>query len=119
MSAQNIINSLSADGKSLTVSVSGTVGIEGAAELQSALAEAISGVVQVKLDLQKVESIDITALQVICSACKTAAANGCYLFSDLKLPECMIKLNSVIGAHITTHCSQNNGEPCLWFGGGK
>jgi len=119
MSLENITSSLTADGTTINVTLSGALSIENAAELQSVLADAISGVKLVRLELDRLEHVDLTIMQVICSACRTAAAGGGQLVSDFKLPECVERFNCSIGAHVASQCSYNKGEPCLWFGGGK
>jgi len=119
MSQEKIASTLSADGTEMNVTLSGALSIENAAELQSALADAISGAKLVRLELHRLEHVDLTIMQVICSACRTAAAGGGQLVSDFKLPECMERFNSSIGAHVASQCSYNKGEPCLWFGGDK
>jgi len=119
MSSYKLDKQLAPDGSSITIKACGNMGIEAAAELHAALMESVSSVKTVKLDLQQVDRVDITTLQIICSACKTAAANGCKLFSDYMLPECLKKENALTGAHIATRCKQNNDEPCQWFVGGK
>lgn len=117
MSEQRIVKSLSADGKTATVTISGVLNVEAAAELHRALGDALSEAPRVALDARRLEELDVTILQTLCSACKAAAATGHGLRFASELPACIKALNGVIGAHIGSPCRQNNDEACILFGG--
>lgn len=117
MSEQRIVKSLTEDGTTATVTISGALNIEAAAELHRALSGAISEAPRVVLDARQLEGLDMTILQTLCSACKTAAATGCALLLAGETPACITSLNSGIGAHMGLPCRQNNNEPCFFFGG--
>lgn len=117
MNEQRIARSLAADGTTATVTISGALNIEVVAELHRALGGAISEAPRVVLDARQLEGLDITILQALCSACKTAAAAGCSLLFAGEAPSCIKSLNSGIGAHMGSPCRQNNNEPCILFGG--
>ena len=119
MSEQKIVKSLAGDGQSATVAISGTLAIEGAAELQRALSGAISASPRVIVDMQQLEELDMTILQLLCSACKTAAANKRCLVIEGELPACVKALNRGVGAHMAALCRQNNNETCVFFGGAR
>ena len=120
MSDGKIIKHMTTDGSCATIVASGGLNIENAGTFHQILAEAMSESQRVVLDARNVESVDITVLQTICAACKTAAENGvAFLFED-KLPDCMISLKGVIGAQMGSLCRQNNNACiCIWFGGGR
>lgn len=117
MSEQKIVENLAGDGSSATIAISGTLNIEAAAELQRALAGALSAAPRVVLDMRQLEELDITILQILCSACKTAAANKRRLVIEGELAACVKTLNRGIGAHMAAFCRQNNDETCIFFGG--
>lgn len=119
MSYQKIIESLADDGSSVTVTISGTLTIEGAAELQKAFAGVVSAAPRVALDLRQLEDLDMTILQMLCSACKTAAADKRSLVIEGELPACLKALNVGIGAHMAAPCHHNNNETCIFFGGAR
>jgi anti-anti-sigma factor len=56
--------------------ISGNLSVETAEELRAALLDVLAAASDVSLDLSAVEACDTAALQVFCSACKTAGARG-------------------------------------------
>ena len=117
MSEQRIIKEVADDATTATVSLGGSLNIEAAAELRRVLGEALAEAPRILLDARQLEGLDITILQTICSACKTAAASGQLLLPEGEFPDCLKALNSGIGAHMALPCRQNNDQPCIWFGG--
>jgi anti-anti-sigma regulatory factor len=117
MNEQAIVKKISDDGSCATVTISGTLGIETAAEFRQALAWAFSEAPRVVLDMLQLEVLDMTILQTLCSACKTAAANRRILEIAGAIPACMKEMNSAIGAHMGALCRLNNDQACIFFGG--
>ncbi|HEY3309888.1 MAG TPA: STAS domain-containing protein [Desulfuromonadaceae bacterium] len=119
MSDHKIINSITSDGTGSisTVTISGVLKIEAAAELHQTLVEALAESQQVVLDAKLLEEMDMSILQAVCSACKTAAAGKKSFTFDGELPVCMATLNSGIGTYQGLSCRQNNDEACRWLGG--
>ena len=103
---------------SITLVLGGPLTIETCSELHRAVTESLDESHQVVLNLQAVESIDMTGMQVICSGCATAASMGrgfeCGLDS---IPGCMTVFGSSIGGPQGLPCGQNNNKPCIWYGG--
>jgi anti-anti-sigma regulatory factor len=110
---------LSDDGTQSTVVVGGSVTIENSEDFRLALAEALGKTARVALDIRKLEEVDITAAQVICSACKTAVVLQRSLVMEGNLPECIIALGKDFGATVSLLCRQNRNEQCSWFGGAQ
>lgn len=108
---------ISGDGALATVAVAGSVTIVNSNDLRLAFMDVLDRAPQVSLDIRKLEEVDITAAQVICSACKTAAVLERSFVTVGKLPECLINLGKTIGAPQGVPCPQNHNEPCSWFGG--
>lgn len=117
MSDPKIAKNIAPDGTSSTVTISGALKIEAAAELRQALVEAMAEAPQVVLDARLLEEMDMSILQTVCSACKTAAARKQGFLFTGELPVCMTALNSGIGAYQGSSCKQNNDGPCIWLGG--
>lgn len=117
MNDQKITRILAADGSTATIILSGELNIEAAAELQRTLNEAFSESPLVSLDARQLEEVDVTILQTICSACKSAAAAKRRFVLEGELPTCMKALAGGIGAHMESPCRENNNEPCVFFGG--
>jgi hypothetical protein len=108
-----------AAGGSVTVSLNGALTIEDAAEFQKALIAALGEAPTVLLDARQLVGIDMTILQIICSACKSAAAGRLAFLPDGRLPDCVTSVVNSIGARTGSLCPHNNNEPCTWFGGAK
>ena len=117
MSEQKIIKEVAVDATTATVILGGALNIEASSELRRVLGEALAEAPRVLLDTLQLEGLDITILQTICSACKTAAASGRRLLAEGALPDCMMALNGGIGARMALPCRQNNDQTCIWFKG--
>ena len=96
-------------GKSLT--------IENAAEFSRILREALEAAKLVAIEFEPDVAIDITGVQVLCSACKSAAQGGKKITYRGPQPQAMtdIIFNSGAGRHAV--CKHNNNSTCIWFGG--
>lgn len=119
MSELSISLTVAADGNSITVNLAGVISIENVTQLHSALIDALSASKQVVLDVGKVEAIDMTTMQIFCSACKTAAANNLAFLVKGDYPDCMKTFSSDIGAQTGIDCPHNNNVTCICFGGTK
>jgi len=117
MNEQMISKTLASDGSTATLVLRGALNIETAAELQRTLHEAFAESPLVLLDTRQLEELDVSILQTICSACKSAAASKRRFVLEGELPTCMKALAEGIGAHMESPCRQNNNEPCVFFGG--
>ncbi len=83
--------------------------------IREGLAESNNVAVQFEPDLE----LDITALQVLCSACKTAAAKGKVFSCHGETPKALMDLVAAAGAERHGECKNNKDGLCPWFGGGK
>jgi ABC-type transporter Mla MlaB component len=108
-----------ADASAITVAVDGALTIERSGEFRTTLMDALAGAQQVVLDVTRVHDIDIPGVQLICSACKTAAAAGKVFTFAGELPACLVELKDGIGACQNSPCSHNGNASCIWFGGMK
>ena len=117
MDAATIKVKMSDNGELATVIVGETLTIETCTEFKQALSNALDTARQVVLDAHQLQQVDITALQLICSACRSASSrNRSVTFGDY-IPSCYETLRTVIGAHQSNHC--NHTESCIWVGGIK
>lgn len=107
------------DGSSATVRMAGDMTIESIADLHRVLREGFDSYHRITLDVHQLSSIDLPAMQLLCSACRTAAARQCVLLSGTDLPECMMLTGRNLGASPGLPCTQNSNDPCIWFGGVK
>jgi anti-anti-sigma regulatory factor len=86
-----------------------------AQQLRSGLAEANT----VIIEFNETMEMDITALQIFCSACKTASAAGKNFLHRGPLPAAMLKLAAAAGSERHDHCAIDNNSCFRKFGGSK
>ena len=119
MDAATIKVTMSDNGELATVMVGETLTIETCAEFKQALSNALDTARQVVLDAHLLQQVDITSLQLICSACRSASSrNSSITFGDY-IPSCYEALRAVIGANQSTPCNNNRMGSCIWGGGTK
>jgi len=104
---------------SITINSGGRLTIENAADFISCLSEALATSQQVAIEFDSNVEVDITALQILCSACKTAAEEGKTFTRLGSGAESWQQLIISAGAECHGACRHNNNNPCSWFGGTK
>lgn len=91
--------------------------IENAAEFSRLIREALEAAHIVAVEFEPSVEIDITGLQILCSACKSAANSG-KIFSYHGLqPQALTDMIKSSGAERHAVCKHNNNTSCIWFGG--
>ena len=96
-----------------TLSISGPMTIEDAANLKTALAGVIADSFRIEVDLNAVAAIDLSCLQVLCSAHRAAVHSGKKL-SIRSTPEALLTCLEDAGFPRHSGCLQQEGESCLW-----
>ncbi|MDD2272767.1 MAG: STAS domain-containing protein [Desulfuromonadaceae bacterium] len=91
--------------------------IEHAAEFSRILREALEASGTVMLEFEPEVEIDITGVQVLCSACKNAAESGKVFSYHGPRPQAMTDIITSSGAERNSVCKHNNNSTCIWFGG--
>lgn len=91
--------------------------IENAAVFSRILRESLEASNIVAIEFEPAVEIDITGLQVICSACKTAAASGKIFTYHGSQPHALAEIITSSGAERAAICKHNNNSTCIWFGG--
>ena len=81
--------------------------------IRKGLAEASTIVIEFSPDLD----LDITGLQVFCSACKAATALGKKFIHRGPLPKALRDLAAAVGSERHEHCANNNMSCFRKFGG--
>jgi anti-anti-sigma regulatory factor len=117
MGEQAIVQHIAEDGSRVTLALHGALNIENVSDLHAAFVESFEAFPTVALNASDVKSLDLTVIQIICSACKTAAARNLSFTLEEQLPECLTALGSTVGAQIGAICHQNKNAACAWFGG--
>ena len=117
MSDLQLTQSVSADNSCLQINAAGRLCIDTAAELQQfLLAQATQGST-VKLDLSAIDDIDLTGIQVICSACRTMLDNSRPFQLTGSLPAAVTSAKEALGLQRQIACKHNDNKPCIWCGG--
>lgn len=91
--------------------------IENATEFAHILSESLASASVVVLEFEPAVEIDISGMQIICSACKSAAAGGKVFSYHGLQPQALATLIASSGAERHAVCKHNNDSTCIWFGG--
>jgi anti-anti-sigma regulatory factor len=91
--------------------------IENAAEFSRIIREALEASKNVALEFEPAVEIDITGLQILCSACKSAASGGNSFSCHGPQPQALADIIISSGAGRNAACKHNNDSTCIWFGG--
>jgi hypothetical protein len=91
--------------------------IENARRLKTILMELMSGSERVVLSLEKATEVDLSCLQLICSAHRTSLSTNKALSLDPQHPEAFKRLVRDAGYPRALGCHGDPGKSCLWLGG--
>ena len=93
--------------------------VENAAVFLQLVREALEASASVAVEFEPEAEIDITGVQILCSACKSAAAGGKSFSYHGPQPQGLADTVSACGAERHAVCKHNNDSNCIWFGGAK
>ncbi len=93
--------------------------IETAAEFSRIVCEALEASKNVAIEFDPAVEIDITGVQVLCAACKSAAQGGNEFSYRGPQPRALAEIIISSGAERNAVCKHNNNSTCVWFGGGN
>jgi anti-anti-sigma regulatory factor len=93
--------------------------IENAADFLRVARDALDSSTSVAIEFEPTLAIDITGLQILCSACKSAALSGKTFSYSGNQPPALTDLIASCGAERHAVCKHNNDSTCTWFGGGN
>lgn len=106
------------DGKGV-ITLEGEITLPHAEELRSALIKAIIDSDEVAVVMENLEDIDLSCLQLLCSAHRSAARlNKPVVFSG-SLPKVFKDMMSAAGFNRVTGCKLDTGKSCLWAAAGS
>ena len=91
--------------------------IENAAEFSRLIHEALEVAHVVAVEFEPTVEIDITGIQILCSACKSAANSGKIFSYHGSQPQALADIIKNSGAERHAACKHNNDSNCIWFGG--
>ncbi len=102
---------------SRTVAINGDMTIENAAELRSALMQALSDGGRLLLHMGRVDRIDLACLQLLCSAHRTAMRDEKHFSICGTDNEAIKDVIREAGFIRHTGCIQDIHKTCIWAGG--
>jgi ABC-type transporter Mla MlaB component len=95
----------------------GELTVAGAAQFREMLIQAMASSDRVELDMGEVTALDLSCLQLICSAHRTAQVSGKELTLGKGQSEILKKARMDAGYIRHQGCRYNPTETCLWVGG--
>lgn len=102
------------------LNIAGEMTIAHAARLRTVLLDAIEGAGHVAVEIEKVSAIDLTGLQLLCSAHRTACQRGgTFELLSVEQSEAVAEAAGIAGLLHQADCSGNEGKRCIWTGGGE
>ena len=96
--------------------LSGELVVRHANRLSSGLVAALNGAESVEIDLSSVTEVDISCLQLLCAAHKTATRQHRLLRVDGPCPDVFKRVLSTAGYLRQTGCVLGTSHTCLWNG---
>ena len=93
--------------------------IESATDFMRLLREGLAASRNLSVEFEAEVEIDITGIQLLCSACKTAAASGKTFSFQGPRPRALEELIEACGAGRHAACKHNLDSACICFGGAK
>jgi len=101
------------------ISTTSRLTIETVAECSQRIRQGLDEASTVVIAFEPEMEIDITALQLFCSACATAAAEGKQCLYRGQPPQALLDLLTAAGADRREHCSRNTNNSCFRLFGGQ
>jgi anti-anti-sigma regulatory factor len=113
------LNSLCRENVEIIISSGDRLTIENAGVFLQLAREALEVSKSVLVEFEPDVVFDITGLQIICSACKSAAAGGKSFWYRGPQPQGLADIINACGAERHAVCKYNYDSDCIWFGGTK
>ena len=101
------------------LTLKGELSISHAARLKAELIQALDAAPRIVIDVNAVTDVDLSALQLLCAAHKSALAKGKQLILSPDLPETLTRQIQKAGLMEGHHCGRDSGADCLWKGGDR
>jgi anti-anti-sigma regulatory factor len=109
--------SLEQSGNVAVLAVSGPVTVERACELKEILMKALHGADQVVFDLEGMTEVDLSCLQMLCSAHRTSIRLNKRITLGNVRPEVFRRATECGGFERHTGCALDTNKSCLWVKG--
>ncbi len=101
-------------GKNALIKLDGDLSVNHAAEIKHILMNALTNADQVLIDFGDVTNADLSSLQLLCSAHKTAASTNKHLLCAGGLPDALRKAAEEAGYLRSVGCPLACKKNCLW-----
>jgi hypothetical protein len=111
------LNSFSCKNGDIVITSGDSLTIENSADFLRIVREALTTAHVVTVAFEPNVAVDITGVQLLCSACKSAAAVGKVFTNRSSQPHSLADIISDSGAGRNAACRYNNDSSCFWFGG--
>ena len=112
-------HNFSADGSTLDINICGRLAIDTVADLLAIFKEQIPAAAKVRLNAAEVTEVDLTGLQLICSACRAASQSEKKFDFSGPVSAAMHAAIADVGLKRYTVCKHNADMPCIWCQGAK
>ncbi len=99
------------------VTLGGELTIARAAELKELLSESFQGSGSIQIRLEEVSAVDLSCLQLLCSAHRTASAMNRQLSLEGAIPTVFRQVIQHAGFARQKGCEFSTATNCLWSGG--
>lgn len=103
-------------GKAL-VSLEGELTVARAADVKDSLVKAIDSADSIEINLDKVSGMDLSCLQLLCSAHRTAARKGKVLAIKDQSLSVFLEARRNAGFIYSKQCRYVSTDDCFWVGG--
>jgi anti-anti-sigma regulatory factor len=101
-------------GKNALVKLDGDLTVNHAAEIRKIMMHALTDADQALIDFGNVTNADLSSLQLLCSAHKTAASMNKHLLCAGRLPDALRKAAEEAGYARFAGCRLECAKNCLW-----
>lgn len=116
MDKQKFVSQRHEDG-SITIGSGQQLTIANAAEFATCIRAALATAPRVAVEFALEVEVDVTTVQTLCSACKSAVAEGKALVPQGPGLGALRQVIIAAGAERPGPCRHNHNNPCTWFGG--
>jgi len=113
------LNSSVQENGDIIIAVNDNLTIENAADFARLARESLGAAASVIVEFGESVAMDITGVQILCSACKSAAAGGKAFLCQGLLPQGLAEIITASGAERRAACKHYNDSNCIWFGGAQ
>jgi anti-anti-sigma regulatory factor len=114
-----LLNSSVRENGDIIITTGDRLTIETAADFSRIVREALEASKNVAVEFEPTLVIDITGVQILCSACKSSAQIGTVFSFHGPQPQGLAEIIASSGAGRYAVCKHNNNSTCMWFGGVK